>query len=214
MTITPERLRLYLVTDDGLTVGRPLADIVLAAVAGGVTIVQLREKRATTRHFVEQARALKAALSASGVPLIINDRIDIALAVGADGVHLGDDDMPASEARRILGKRAIIGISLGGVPENAADAIAQADYVAASPVFATGTKPDAGPALGLDGVRALRRAVPRPLVAIGGINQGNARQIVEAGAHGIAVVSAIMAAADPEAAAARLKDAVEGALRQ
>lgn len=214
MILSPERLRLYLVTDAELTAGRPLIDIVLAAVAGGVTIVQLREKHATTRRFVEQARALKAALTTSGVPLIVNDRLDVALAVGADGVHLGDDDMPCAEARRILGETAIIGLSLGGVPETTDTAATLADYVAASPVFATGTKPDAGPALGLDGVRALRRAVPRPLVAIGGIHRDNARNIIEAGAHGIAVVSAIMAANDPETAARRLRAAVDGAYSQ
>ncbi len=209
MTIGADALRLYLVTDRLLAGGRSLTEIVLAAVAGGVSIVQIREKEATTRVFVEQARALKAALQGSAVPLIVNDRLDVALAVGADGVHLGDDDLPLAEARRLLGPAAIIGVSLGG---RADGAVAEADYVAASPVFTTGTKPDAGPALGLAGVRALRLGVPRPLIAIGGINLQNAPAIVQAGADGIAVVSAIMAADDPQAAAAALRAAVEAAL--
>ncbi len=207
MTFRAAALRLYLVTDRGLAGDRPLGEIVLAAVAGGVTMVQIREKQATTRRFIEQARALKAALDGSGVPLIVNDRLDVALAVGADGVHLGDDDMSCAEARRLLGPRAIIGLSLAGPP---GDGFAEADYVAASPVFATGTKPDAGPALGLAGVTALRRAVPRPLVAIGGIGRHNAAQVVAAGADGIAVVSAVMAADDPEAAARQLRAAMDG----
>lgn len=214
MILRPETLRLYLVTDEALAAGRAMSDIVLAAVAGGVTMVQLREKTAGTRRFVEQARALKAVLAESGVPLVINDRVDVALAVGADGVHLGDDDMPCAEARGMLGGDAIIGISLGDVPAAADPAVAQADYVAASPVFATGTKPDAGPALGLAGVAALRRTMPRPLVAIGGIDRDNAGLIIEAGADGVAVVSAVMAANDPKAAAADLKAAVEEALRR
>lgn len=209
MNIAAEQLRLYLVTDTALAGGRSLTDIVLAAVAGGVTIVQLREKLATTRGFVEQARAVKSALRGSGIPLIINDRLDVALAVGADGVHLGDDDMPCDEARRLLGPAAIIGVSLAGPPKGD---IEGADYVAASPVFTTGTKPDAGPALGLTGVSALRQAVDYPLVAIGGIGEHNAPQIIKAGADGIAVVSAIMTAEDPTQAAARLKSVVDAAL--
>ncbi|MDR3436268.1 thiamine phosphate synthase [Telmatospirillum sp.] len=205
MNIRPETLQLYLVTERSLAAGRSLTDVVLAAVAGGVTIVQIREKAATTRAFIEQARALKTALNDSGVPLIVNDRVDVALAIGADGVHLGDDDMPCPEARRILGPTAIIGVSLAAAP---GDGFADADYFAASPVFATDTKPDAGPALGLAGVAMLRRAVDRPLVAIGGIDQHNAARIIAAGADGIAVVSAIMAADDPTEAAAQLKTAV------
>lgn len=210
MTVAPEALRLYLVTDPALGGSRPLVDIVRAAVAGGVTIVQLREKTAITRRFIDQARAVKAALAGSGVVLIVNDRLDVAQAVGADGVHLGDDDMPCAEARRILGPRAIIGLSLAGPPGRSA---AEADYFAASPVFATPTKADAPPALGLAGVAALRRAVDRPLVGIGGIDRHNAARIIEAGADGVAVVSAIMAAADPQAAAAQLRATVDAATR-
>jgi thiamine-phosphate pyrophosphorylase len=207
MRIDPAVLRLYLVTDRGLAGARSLTDIVLAAVAGGVTIVQLREKQLATRAFVEQARALKAGLQGSGVPLIINDRVDVALAVGADGVHVGDDDISCGEARRLLGEGAIIGRSLLAPPT---PADAPADYFAASPVFLTGTKPDAGPALGLAGVAALRRATPLPLVGIGGIDHANARSVLEAGADGVAVVSAIVAADDPRAAAARLRRALDG----
>jgi thiamine-phosphate pyrophosphorylase len=208
MTFDAALLRLYLVTDRALAGDRSLSEVILAAVAGGVTLVQIREKQAGTRVFIDQARALKAALAGRGVPLIVNDRVDVALAVGADGVHVGDDDMPVGEVRRLLGPKAIIGCSLITAP-GADAAAAAADYFAASPVFATGTKPDAGPALGLAGVAALRRAIDRPLVGIGGIDRRNARQVIEAGADGVAVVSAVMAAADPEVAARLLRAAMD-----
>jgi thiamine-phosphate pyrophosphorylase len=209
MTVDPALLRLYLVTDRDLAGGRPLGDIVLAAVRGGVTMVQIREKQTATRSFIEQGRSLKQLLSSCGVPLIVNDRVDVALAIGADGVHVGDDDMPCTMARQLLGPGAIIGRSLLAAPDAEA---AAADYFAASPVFATGTKPDAGPGLGLAGVAALRRAVDRPLIGIGGIDRHNARAVIEAGADGVAVVSAIIAAEDPQAAARALREAMAGAL--
>jgi thiamine-phosphate pyrophosphorylase len=211
--ILPESLRLYLVTDRSLAAGRSLTEIVLAAVAGGVTIVQIRDKDATTRDFVEQGRSLKAALTGFHVPLIVNDRLDVAQAIGADGVHLGDDDMPCDAARLILGPTAIIGVSLTSTQGDAAKDT-NADYFAVSPVFTTGTKPDAGPALGLAGVETLRRTVRRPLVAIGGIDRHNAAGIIAAGTDGIAVISAIISADDPESAAADLRNQVDAALRR
>ena len=200
---------LYLVTDRVLSRGRATAEIVRAAVAGGVTCVQLREKHCGTREFLEEARALRVVSRALGIPLIVNDRVDVALAVGADGVHLGQQDMPLADARRLGPPGWIIGVSA----ESPADAIRAekegADYVGASPVFATPTKADAAPPLGLEGLRNIRAAVRIPLVAIGGIHAGNARAAIRAGADGLAVVSAIVSADSPRAAAAILRREID-----
>lgn len=208
--MAPADYSLYLVTDRSLSRGRPTAEIVRQAVQGGVTCVQLREKSCGTREFLEEARAVKAVLAGTGVPLIINDRLDVALASGADGVHLGQRDMPLAEARRLAPSGWIIGVSA----ESVADAVQAeregADYVGASPVFATPTKTDTAPPLGLDGLRALCAAVRIPVVAIGGLHAGNAHDVVCAGAAGLAVVSAIVAAESPHAAAAELRRAIQG----
>jgi thiamine-phosphate pyrophosphorylase len=187
---------LYLVTDRKLAGARGLAGIVREAIAGGVTLVQLREKSSPHTTFVNEARALAEVCHAQDVPLIINDDIDVALEAGADGVHLGQSDASPEEARARLGPEAIIGLSV----ENATQARTAAldiAYLAASPVFATPTKTDTARPLGLDGLRTLRRCCDKPLVAIGGIDLSNALTVLQAGADGIAVVSAIMAAADP-----------------
>ncbi|MCB1102207.1 MAG: thiamine phosphate synthase [Kiritimatiellae bacterium] len=205
-------LSLYLVTDRALCRGRSLAEVVAAAVAGGVSVVQLREKDLPTRAFIEEARHLKTLLAPKGVPLIINDRVDVAWAAEADGVHLGQSDMTVADARRLLGPRALIGLSIEKRSQvDEADA-GEADYLAASPVFSTPTKTDTAPALGLEGVAFLRGKTPRPLVAIGGVNLANAAEVIGAGADGLAVVSAICSAADPEAAARALKAAVTDGL--
>ncbi|MDY0307900.1 MAG: thiamine phosphate synthase [Desulfovibrionaceae bacterium] len=204
-------LSLYLVTDRGLSLGRSTVDIVRAAVAGGVTCVQLREKECSTRQFVTEARAVREVLAGTGIPLIINDRIDVALAVGADGVHLGQTDMLIADARRVVGHSMLIGISAECV-EDAVRAEAQgADYVGISPVFSTPTKTDTAPALGLDGVAAIRAAVSLPLVGIGGVKPGNAAEVIRAGCDGMAVVSAIVSAPDPRKAAAELKTIIRHA---
>ncbi|MCC7496493.1 MAG: thiamine phosphate synthase [Bryobacterales bacterium] len=193
---------LYLVTDRGQMGGRDLVNVVEAAARGGVTVVQLREKDASTREFIELARRLKPMLADLGVPLIINDRVDVALATGADGVHLGRNDMDYATARRLLGPEALIGIS---VETGNQQAPASADYLGVSPIFDTPTKRDTAPAWGLEGLRRLRAQVTQPLVAIGGIHLENARLVMEAGADGIAVVSAICTAEDPEEAARELR---------
>jgi thiamine-phosphate pyrophosphorylase len=201
-------LSLYLVTDRGLSRGRSTVDIVRAAVAGGVTCVQLREKSCGTREFVDEARAVRALLAGTGVPLIVNDRIDVALAVGADGVHLGQTDMLIADARRLTGPGMLIGISAECL-EDAVRAQAEgADYIGVSPVFSTPTKTDTAPPLGLDGIAAIRAAVSLPLVGIGGIGPANAAAVIRAGCDGIAVVSAIVSAADPRKAAAELKTTI------
>ena len=204
-------LSLYLVTDRGLSLGRATVDIVRAAVAGGVTCVQLREKECSTRQFVAEARAVREVLAGTGIPLIINDRIDVALAVGADGVHLGQTDMHIADARRLVGTDMLIGISAECV-EDAVRAQAEgADYIGISPVFSTPTKTDTAPALGLDGVALIRAAVSLPLVGIGGIGPGNAAKVIRAGCDGVAVVSAIVSDPDPRKAATELKTIIRQA---
>lgn len=194
-------LRLYLVTDQLSLRGRSLTDVVRAAVQGGVTCVQLREKDLGTGEFVALACAMKDLLAPFGVPLVINDRIDVALVCGAQGVHLGQSDMPVEAARRLLPSDVFIGLSVE-TPDHVALAQGQAvDYLGVSPVYATPTKTDTAPPWGLSGLRRVRGMTALPLVAIGGIHQGNAREVLAAGADGLAVVSAICSAADPCAAA-------------
>ena len=204
---------LYLVTDRGLSRGRSTLEIVEAAVCGGVTCVQLREKSCATRTFIEEALAIKHRLKKLNVPLIINDRLDVAQAVGADGVHLGQTDMPLDMARSIVGESMLIGISA----ESLADAVAAgnggADYLGVSPIYATPTKTDTAPPLGLEGLQVIRAAVAIPLVGIGGLNAENCGAVIRSGADGVAVVSTIVAADDPEQAARQLSRTIETARR-
>ncbi|MCX6623248.1 MAG: thiamine phosphate synthase [Acidobacteria bacterium] len=179
--------RLYLVTDRSFTGGRQLEQVVAAAVRGGVTAVQLREKHCSTREFMETARRIQAVLAVSGVPLIINDRVDVALDIGADGVHLGQSDMDYGTARKLLGPDALIGVSVETLAQ--AEGL-EADYLGVGPIYSTATKPDAAPPWGLEALRRLRAASCQVLVAIGGIHLGNAHQVMDAGADGIALVSA------------------------
>jgi thiamine-phosphate pyrophosphorylase len=204
---------LYLVTDRSLSLGRATVNIVRAAISGGVTCVQLREKHCATREFIEEARAVRQLLDAleTQIPLIINDRIDVALAIGADGVHLGQSDMQLTDARRLAGASLLIGISAESV-EDALRAEAEgADYIGISPVFTTPTKRDTAPPLGLEGIRQIRKAVSLPLVGIGGIHRDNANAVIRAGADGVAVVSAIVSAACPQTAASALKQQIHSA---
>lgn len=197
----PADLRLYLVTDAACLRGRSLTDVVLAAVQGGTSCVQLREKHSATRDFVAMALAIKTLLEPFGVPLVINDRIDVALACGAQGVHLGQSDMPVTLARHLLPPDVFIGLSV----ENCADVLRAAsqpvDYLGVSPIFATPTKTDTAAPWGLDGLRLVRSMTQLPLVAIGGIHVGNAGDVLAAGADGLAVVSALCSADDPCATA-------------
>jgi thiamine-phosphate pyrophosphorylase len=205
---------LYLVTDPELARGRSLVEIVAAAVTGGVMLVQLRDKRADGRALLEQTRALKALLDPLGIPLIVNDRIDVALAAGAAGCHVGQSDLPAEDARAILGPDAILGLSIDALDQARAADPEHVDYVAHGPFAATGTKPDAGAPVGAPGIAAVRKLTALPLIAIGGIGAGNAADAIRAGADGIAVVSAIVAAPDPEAASGELRSIVEEARRE
>ncbi len=202
---------LYLVTDRGLARRRRTLKIIEAAVRGGVTCVQLREKQCSTREFIQQALAIKNFLQTRRIPLIINDRVDVALAVEAEGVHLGQTDMPLEMARKIVGNSMLIGISA----ECLADALTAekggADYLGVSPIYATATKTDTAPALGLAGLQEIRKAVGLPLVGIGGLNTDNAAAVIRHGADGVAVVSAIVAADDPQSAAAQLRQTIKAA---
>lgn len=202
---------LYLVTDPHLGGGRALLDIVAAALQGGVTLVQLRDKEADGRALLEQARALKALLDPAGVPLLINDRVDIALAAGAAGCHVGQTDLPVEEARALLGPDAILGTSLDAVEQARVADPEHLDYVAYGPFAATTTKGDAGPPIGAAGLAAVRALTALPLVAIGGVSEANLGAAVAAGADGVAVVAAIMAAPDPAAASRRLRAAIAAA---
>jgi thiamine-phosphate pyrophosphorylase len=204
---------LYLVTDRALCGGRPLEEVVAQAVEGGVAWVQLREKDLSTRAFIELAVALKRLLAPAKVPLIINDRLDVALAAGADGLHVGQEDMPCELARRFLGPGAVIGLSVETWEDVERAQDQDVDYLGVSPVFPTPTKTDTKAAWGLEGIRRIRAFSRHPLVAIGGLNPANAAAAVQAGADGIAVVSAICASAEPRLAARDLAGRIEAALR-
>ncbi len=198
---------LYLVADAEYAAGRDLASLVEAAVEGGVTIVQLRAKHLRSGAFVELAFEVARRLKAKGIPLLVNDRADVALACGASGVHLGQEDMPVPLARRLLGPGATIGISVN-TPDEARRAEEEgADYVGAGPAYPTATKETGLAALGPAGIGIIKRAIRIPVVAIGGIGTGNAAEIASAGADGIAVISAILGAPDARLAAEELKKA-------
>ncbi len=201
---------LYLVVDPHACLGRPVEEVVRLAVAGGATVVQLRDKECTTRRYVEQARRLRDLLAPSGVPLIINDRVDVALAVGAEGAHVGQSDMPPDAVRRLMGPEALVGLSV----DTTEDVLAADGGVSGLPgrradlrhLDEDGHLAAVGPRAGCGGCG---RARAMPLVAIGGVNAANAAGVVRAGADGIAVVSAICSADDPQRAAAELRRAVE-----
>lgn len=202
---------LYLVTDRKLSKGRKISEIVRQAVCGGVSIVQLREKNSDTLDIIREALSIRDILRTAKIPLVINDRIDVALAVEADGIHLGQKDMPLEMARKIVGNQMFIGISVESVNDAIAAEQQGADYVSVSPVFATPTKTDTALPLGIEGVRAVRNAVKIPVVAIGGLNADNISEVIRNGADGVAVVSAIISADDPKKAALTLRQIIQKA---
>jgi thiamine-phosphate pyrophosphorylase len=209
---SPLDLRLYLVTDPVLVGTRPLPDVVAAAVRGGVTCVQLRDKNASDEELIRQARELLGLLQPAGVPLIVNDRVEVARRVGASGVHVGVHDVTPREARNTLGPEPIVGWSIERAEQlHDNEQLTACSYVAASPVWVTGTKTDTAEPWGPAGVRYLRSLTTLPLIGIGGIDVVRAGEVIEAGADGVAVVSAILAAADPEKAAYELRTAVDAA---
>jgi thiamine-phosphate pyrophosphorylase len=201
-------LSLYLVADVEFASGRDLAYLAGEAVLGGVTIVQLRAKGLKTSEFLDLATRMAAVLKERSVPLIINDRVDIAMACGADGVHLGQDDGPPDVARTLLGGSKIIGVSVNTLEEAHEAERLGADYIGLGPIYATTTKDTELPVLGPEELRRMRQKIGIPIIAIGGINAGNAAEVMKAGAAGIAVVSAILGAPDARKAASELKKKV------
>lgn len=205
----PVKLDLHLVTDRNLSLGRDLLEIVQAAIQGGVSVVQLREKECATREFVELGRAVSTLLQQTSVPLIINDRVDVALAIGASGVHIGQSDMSYADARRLLGPDAIIGLSVESEAHALVAEKLDVDYLGLSPVFVTSTKSELKEQLGLEGIASIRRISHHRLVAIGGIDSENISAILKSGADGVAVVSAICSAPDPLQATRQIKQQIE-----
>lgn len=202
-----ERLRLIVVTDADCG-GRDLVDVVRAALRGGAPAIQLRMKDGAARDMVEMAQALLAETRPAGALLFVNDRVDVAVIAGADGAHVGQDDLPVSAARRVSPPGFLLGVSAESV-ELALQAEAEgADYVGVGPVYATGSKGDAGEPIGLGRIAEVSASVRIPVVGIGGIAVGNARAVVESGAAGVAVISAVMRADDPESAVRELLRAI------
>jgi thiamine-phosphate pyrophosphorylase len=199
---------LYLVTDPRLGAPRPLLDTVAAAVSGGVTLVQLRDPDAPTRALVETARALVALLRPRGVPLIVNDRVDVALAADADGVHVGQSDMLTADARTLIGPDRILGLSITDASEMRPEDLGSVDYLGVGPIYLQATKPNAAPPIGPEGLAAIRAMTRLPIVAIGGVGPANAERLIRAGADGLSVVSALMAAPDPGKAARALIETI------
>ncbi|MBN1466721.1 thiamine phosphate synthase [candidate division KSB1 bacterium] len=197
-------LDIYLVTDRELSGGRDVEEIVAAAVKGGATIVQVREKHSSTREFIRLAERVKKILQPAHIPLIINDRVDVALAVDADGVHVGQQDMPYEMARALLGADKIIGLSVESVAEARAAQALNVDYLGVSPIYFTPTKMDLKRQVGLEGLREISSFSRHPLVGIGGLNAANAESVIKSGADGVAVVSAICSAENPEKATREL----------
>ena len=201
-------LSVYLVTDSTLCGARGVLDTVREAIAGGVTVVQLRDPDAKTRALVEEARALVALLRPVGIPFIINDRVDVALAADADGVHVGQKDMTVADARRLIGGNRLLGLSITSEADLDGADLVGVDYLGVGPIYASATKPDAAPPIAIGGLRAVVRRTRLPIVAIGGLHAGNAEEAIDAGALGIAVVSAICAAPDAMVATAELAKVV------
>lgn len=195
---------LYLVTDRDILGDRDLFTAVEEALKGGVTMLQLREKTASSRDFYQLAVRMKELAAAYQVPLIINDRLDIALAADAGGLHVGQDDLPVAVARRILGPGKILGYSVSTVEEAIYGEQNGADYLGAGPVYATGSKVDAGSPIGIDGLRQIKQSVAIPVVGIGGIGEANILDVKRAGVDGASVISAIMGSRDLKRAASAL----------
>lgn len=204
---------LYVVTDSSRLEGRSLEETVAAAIRGGAEVIQYREKNASTRRMVEEASALCRLCRREGAVFLVNDRLDVALAVNAHGIHVGREDMPVAVARRILGPGRIVGVSVHDEEDARRAEEDGADYLSVSPVYATSTKPDHETPLGIEGTRKLVQKTGLPVVAIGGIDETNLAGLIECGIQGICVVSAVMAAPDPEeksrSLAMRIRQAVE-----
>ncbi len=211
--MNPDQWRTYLVTQESLSASRSTEDIVADAIEGGIDVVQLREKDMSARKRCELGGRLREQTAAEGVDLLVNDRVDIAQAISADGVHLGQSDLSAATARKLLGAEATVGVSVSTVSEARLAAISGADYLGVGAIYGTTSKPEAPTAddgLGLEQLADIVESVRIPVVAIGGITPDNAAEPIAAGATSVAVISAITAADDPTAAARALRTAVVG----
>ena len=204
---------LYVITDEALSGGLPHEVIAERAVRGGADVIQLRDKSLSCRDLARIGRSIRSVTAPAGAGFIVNDRLDVALACGADGVHLGKGDLRPGVARQIAPPGFIIGVSVGGVEEAVAAGKEGADYVVLSPVFSTGSKNDAGPGLGLGLLREIRKNISVPVLAIGGISYENVCDVIDAGADGVAVISAVVAQPDITAAARRLASLIAGRKR-
>ncbi len=205
---------LYVITDETLAGGLPHAEIARRTVAGGADTIQLRDKTCGCQDLVRVGRKIRTITKPAGALFIINDRLDVALACGADGVHLGQGDMSTGTARQLSPPGFIIGVSVGSVEEALAAEYNGADYVALSPVFGTTSKANAGPGYGLDMLRKIRQAVAIPVIAIGGIEPKNVQDVIRAGADGVAVISAVVSAPDITRAAQEMRSLIVRAKRE
>jgi thiamine-phosphate pyrophosphorylase len=198
-------LDLYVITDESIAGGLSPAEIARRSIAGGADVIQLRDKCMACAGLAAAGREIAAITRKAGAVFIVNDRLDVAIACGADGVHLGQDDLRVSTARQLAPPGFIIGVSVGTAEEALEAEREGADYLALSPTFSTASKVNAGPGLGLGRLRKIRKAVSLPVIAIGGITRQNVRDVIAAGAAGIAVISAVVASPDITAAARELK---------
>lgn len=205
------RFDLYVITDEALSHGLTHVEIARRAIAGGADVIQLRDKRMGGRELLNSAVQIRALTKKAGVLFIVNDRLDIALSCGADGVHLGQDDMPARLARPLCPPGFIIGVSAGTLEEAVQAVRDGADYIGLGPICYTGSKKDAGPVCGFDLITQVKRNVSLPVVAIGGIGPDNVQDAIAAGADGLAVISAVVSQDDIALAAKRLKSLIDGA---
>jgi thiamine-phosphate pyrophosphorylase len=205
--------RLHLLTDVVLQSRFSHEDLARLGIAGGADTIQLREKGGSTRSMIKVARRMVAVCRQAGVPLVVNDRIDVALAADADGVHLGQSDFPIPLARELLGKDKLIGGSAATLEEARVCLAEGADYIGFGPVYVTGSKADAGPVSGPEGLKRVVETIPLPIIAIGGITTENVPEVMKAGAYGIAVISAVCCQIDPEGETKALREALESNTR-
>ena len=207
MTVIP---RLYAIIDPGQAGGRPLLEVAAALLSSGVRLIQLRDKQAASRDLYERAQLVAECVHRGGGIFIVNDRADVAWAVNADGVHVGQDDLPVEPARAIVGPDKLVGFSTHNLEQVRIADLSSADYVAFGPIFATASKEQPDPVVGVEGLREARKATSKPLVAIGGITPENARGVIEAGADSVAVIRALVGAPDIRKRAEEFLDQVRG----
>ncbi len=200
---------LYIITDQRISHGKSHLEVAEAALAGGATVVQFRDKEIKDSEAVVACREIYKLTKKKGVSFIVNDRVEVAKAVDADGVHLGQEDMSFSSARKILGKEKIIGISVETVEQALKAVEGGADYLGVGPIYPTATKLDAGKVLGIARLKEIRESVNIPIVAIGGINENNLEEVLKAGVDGVAVISAVVSAPDITEACRKLKNKIE-----